>query len=314
MAMPSLQELKTIRIDHTGALRAPKRLRDAAAKNKRGELPDDELAALRESVIEEIIRKQEAVGLPIVTDGELRRRGFQDSFNAAVEGFDPGLRNRPSHKNVTSKPFVRTEPAGTRKWRVLSKLKLVKNLVLEEYRLGSKVATRPIKVTLIGPDRIAASFDAEGSRDAYSSVEEFLADVVAIEREIIRQVAAAGCRYVQIDEPGYTSYVDAISIAKLKARGEDPDKVMERSIKADNDIIAGFDETLPLGVFLHFESLTIALHHADAHLFGIKVSAALTFLGNGAARANGEQSGHASQRENSVQYLHNVCDSVRCLS
>ena len=79
MAMPSLQELKTIRIDHTGALRAPKRLRDAAAKNKRGELPDDELAALRESVIEEIIRKQEAVGLPTKAQGVSgqfqRRRG-----------------------------------------------------------------------------------------------------------------------------------------------------------------------------------------------------------------------------------------------
>ena len=207
-------------------------------------MPDDEFAALRESVIEELIRKQEAVGLPIVTDGELRRKGFQDSFNAAVEGFDPQLRNRAAHANVSAQPFVRTDPAGSNRWRVLSKLKLVKNLVLEEYTLGSKVATRPVKVTLIGPDRISDRFDAEGSRDVYDCVEDFIEDVVAIERQIIRQVVAAGCRYVQIDEPGYTAYVDEISIAKLRARGEDPDKVIERSIKADNDVIAGFDDVV----------------------------------------------------------------------
>ena len=244
MATPGFEELKNIRIDHTGALRAPKRLREAAVKNKQRQMPDDEFAALRESVIEELIRKQEAVGLPIVTDGELRRKGFQDSFNSAVEGFDPQLRNRVPHANLSAQPFVRTDPAGSNRWRVLSKLKLVKNLVLEEYTLGSKVATRPVKVTLIGPDRISDRFDAEGSRDVYDCVEDFIEDVVAIERQIIRQVVAAGCRYVQIDEPGYTAYVDEISIAKLRARGEDPDKVIERSIKADNDVIAGFDDVV----------------------------------------------------------------------
>jgi 5-methyltetrahydropteroyltriglutamate--homocysteine methyltransferase len=244
MATSSFQELKTIRIDHTGALRAPSHLRDAATKNRWGKMPDDELAALRESVIEELIRKQEAIGLPVVTDGELRRNGFQDSFNGAVEGFEAEFKKQAAHENLSLQPFVRTQSASHNRWRVLSKLKLVKNLILEEYRLGSKVATRPVKVTLIGPERIIDRFDAASSRDVYDGVEEFIADVVAIEREMIRQVVAAGCRYVQIDEPGYTGYVDEISIAELKARGEDPDKIMERAIKADNDIIAGFDDVV----------------------------------------------------------------------
>lgn len=244
MTMPDFQELKAIRVDHTGALRAPKRLREAAAKNKKGQMAGDEFVALREEAIAEVIRKQESIGLPIVTDGELRRKGFQDSFNAAVEGFDPAILNYVGGANVSSRPFVRTERAEQWRMRLFSKLRLIKNVVLEEYSLGSKVATRPVKVTLIGPDRISDRFNAEASRDVYGSVEEFIADVVAIEREIIKQVVAAGCRYVQIDEPGYTSYVDETSIAKIRARGEDPDKVIERSIKADNDVIAGFNNVV----------------------------------------------------------------------
>ncbi|MBT7526923.1 MAG: methionine synthase, partial [Rhodospirillales bacterium] len=49
------------------------------------------------------------------------------------------------------------------------------------------------------------------------------------------------CRYIQIDAPGYTSYVDDVSIAEMRSRGEDPEKRMARSIAADNAVIAGFE-------------------------------------------------------------------------
>jgi 5-methyltetrahydropteroyltriglutamate--homocysteine methyltransferase len=91
MRSSDFDELKRIRVDHTGALRAPKRLRDAAEASRRGELPKDALDRLRDEVIEELLRTQERLGLPVVTDGELRRKNFQDSFYAAVEGFEsPG--------------------------------------------------------------------------------------------------------------------------------------------------------------------------------------------------------------------------------
>jgi 5-methyltetrahydropteroyltriglutamate--homocysteine methyltransferase len=64
--------------------------------------------------------------------------------------------------------------------------------------------------------------------------------VVSVERTIIAQLAEVGCRYVGIDGPGYTAYVDGPSIEAMRARGEDPNANMERSIQADNQIIAGF--------------------------------------------------------------------------
>jgi 5-methyltetrahydropteroyltriglutamate--homocysteine methyltransferase len=96
-------------------------------------------------------------------------------------------------------------------------------------------------VTLVGPDRITQRFDYQNSKSVYWSTEDFVADVVRIEREMIRSLIDAGCRYIQIDAPSYTAYVDAPSLDEMKERGEDPMKNLMRSIKADNEILRLFD-------------------------------------------------------------------------
>ena len=57
---------------------------------------------------------------------------------------------------------------------------------------------------------------------------------------MVMELAQAGCRYVGIDGPGYTAYVDADSLAAMRARGEEPMATMARSIAADNEVIADF--------------------------------------------------------------------------
>jgi 5-methyltetrahydropteroyltriglutamate--homocysteine methyltransferase len=71
-------------------------------------------------------------------------------------------------------------------------------------------------------------------------VDDFVADVVAIEREMIQGLADAGCRYVQIDAPGFTAYVDPPSLEKMRQRGEDPMENFARSLKAEGDVVRGF--------------------------------------------------------------------------
>jgi 5-methyltetrahydropteroyltriglutamate--homocysteine methyltransferase len=97
---------------------------------------------------------------------------------------------------------------------------------------------------LISADRIQQCHDADASRAVYSSTEAFLKDVVAVERQMIAPLAEAGCRYVGIDGPGYTAYVDGPSIDAMRSRGEESMATMERSIAADNEIIAGFPEVV----------------------------------------------------------------------
>ena len=111
-------------------------------------------------------------------------------------------------------------------------VQLVRNVPLEEYRFSSAMARRPVKVTVLSPDRISQRFDWQQSKSVYPNMDAFLADVVAITRQIIRQLVDAGCRYIQIDAPGYTAYADKVSLERMRSRGEDPDENMARSIAA----------------------------------------------------------------------------------
>jgi 5-methyltetrahydropteroyltriglutamate--homocysteine methyltransferase len=133
-------------------------------------------------------------------------------------------------------------PAVSRRRPVLERLQLVRNVILEEYLRSSSLTDTPVKITLVGPDRIAQRFTHESSQAVYEDLDEFVADVVAIETEMIAAVVAAGCRYIQIDEPGYTAYVDQLSTDRMRSRGEDPTANLARGIAADNAIREPFPD------------------------------------------------------------------------
>src|SRR5688572_1882406 len=82
------KRLKHIRVDQVGSLVPDSCWRDAADRYKRGEATAEEFRLAQDDAIREAIVKQEQIGLPVVTDGELRRFNFQESFGAAVSGFD----------------------------------------------------------------------------------------------------------------------------------------------------------------------------------------------------------------------------------
>ncbi len=248
--MSTETELRVLRAEHIGSLVHPDRLRDVFLRYDRGEATEEELHLAQDEAVRDVIRKQEAMGLPVVGDGELRRHNFQESFSACVSGFDvPREATRfYRHENVNKTPLERAEqdfdaagPAVITRRKTVARLNLVRNLPLEEYRFASNAATRPVKPTLLGPDRIAQRFKWEDSRSVYSGgLDDFVEDVVRIERSMIADLVASGCHYIQIDAPGYTAYVDQVSLDRMRSRGEDPDENLRRSIDADNALIEGF--------------------------------------------------------------------------
>jgi 5-methyltetrahydropteroyltriglutamate--homocysteine methyltransferase len=122
------------------------------------------------------------------------------------------------------------------------RIRLAHNIPLEEYCFVSGVARKPAKVSLIGPDRISQRFNYQASTPVYRDTDDFLVEVVAIERAIVKSLTDAGCRYVQIDAPGFTAYVDTPSVAQMHARGEDPMANFARSLKAEAAVVADFPE------------------------------------------------------------------------
>jgi len=249
MVSHSADDLRRIRVDHIGSLVRPGKLKETFGRYDRGELGAVELKLAQDEAIRAIITKQEALGLPVVTDGEFRRHSFQESFSECVSGFDvpKTVSLYYEKRDLNQNPLERAEqnfdeagPAIVTRRRAVERLKLVRNLPLEEFRYSHSVAKVPVKVTLIGPDRVGQRFKWEASMNVYKGLDDFVDHVVAIQRQMIAEIVAAGCRCIQIDAPGYTAYVDQVSLDRMRLRGEDPQRNLQRSIDADNAIIEGF--------------------------------------------------------------------------
>jgi 5-methyltetrahydropteroyltriglutamate--homocysteine methyltransferase len=242
--------LNKIRTDVVGSLLRPAYLKEGREKLDEGKLSAAEFKALEERAVAEAVALQESVGLDVLTDGEMRRLNFQESFGSAVEGFDAAATTLRTYERRVegSAPGQRWEipelgghgTAVSHRRPVVSRLKLVRNIPLDEYKAVAKIAKTPAKVSLIGPDRISQRFAYENSTAVYKGMDDFLADVVAIERTIVGSLVDAGCKYVHIDAPGFTAYVDEPSMDEMRKRGEDPMKNFARSLKAEADVINGF--------------------------------------------------------------------------
>jgi 5-methyltetrahydropteroyltriglutamate--homocysteine methyltransferase len=245
-----MTDLKTIRTDVVGSLLRPAALKEARMRFDTGSMDAAALAALEDNAVRAAVAMQEAAGLDVVSDGEMRRLNFQDSFGASVEGYDAEVSTLKVYERRVegSAPLQRWEipklqQAGTavsHRRPAKARLRLAHNVPLEEYRFVGAAAKKPAKVSLIGPDRISQRFDYQASTAVYRDMDDFLADVVAIERAIIQSLADAGCRYVQIDAPGFTAYVDEPSLAQMRGRGEDPMRNFARSLAAEARVIEDF--------------------------------------------------------------------------
>jgi len=247
--METINPLNTIRIDHIGSLVRPAKLRDVFARYDRGQVSREDLAKSQDEAIRDVIEKQEAHGFPVVTDGEFRRHSFQESFSECVTGFDvpKNVSLYYEKRDLNENPLERAEqnfeeagPAIVTRRGAAERLKLIRNLPLEEFRYAQSTAKVPAKVTVLGPDRIAQRFKWEASLNVYKDLDDFTAHVVQIERQIIAELVKAGCKYIQIDAPGYTAYVDKVSLERMRSRGEDPERNFQRSIDADNALIEDF--------------------------------------------------------------------------
>src|SRR5712692_7661978 len=245
--------LRQLRVDQVGSLLRPQALKAVVARNQEGQGSAEELRQAQDDAIRRVVSEQEAHRLPIVTDGEFRRGMFMESFTGSVEGLDTDQGARTTTARTAD---AETEPPGPRLNRldpapqpVTQRLRLARNRPLEEYRFTQGLTSRPVKVTLIGPDRMWQRIDCSHPQSAYPDHAAYRDDIVAIERRIVEELLAAGCPYVQIDGPGYTAYVDAASLEDMRARGQDPATVMAEAIAADNAVIAGLSGAV-FGIYL----------------------------------------------------------------
>ncbi|MDP1795120.1 MAG: 5-methyltetrahydropteroyltriglutamate--homocysteine S-methyltransferase [Acidimicrobiales bacterium] len=219
--------------DMVGSLLRPERLGAARAEWRAGTLDADELRAIEDDEIASLVRKQEAIGLPAVTDGEFRRDWWHLDFLLGFSGIDSVQRER-------LKNFSGGDSDGPPIPVVVDRVRHDHPIFVDSFRYLRGVTTTAIpKITIPGPgmSNLMGGPDVI-SGDAYPDRLQFWDDLVAAYRAEVAELYAAGCRYLQMDDIGFAYLCDADFRAQIAARGEDPDELVVRYRDAMNAVIA----------------------------------------------------------------------------
>jgi 5-methyltetrahydropteroyltriglutamate--homocysteine methyltransferase len=223
------------RADHVGSLLRPQELLDA--RNNTSVTPE-RLKEMEDQHIIRVLKRQADLGLKIFTDGELRRRGFMSDFHESVEGLDDGGEIARTWKGQATGP---TERSPRLPGIVIDKIKQKKRLAKHEADFLRQHAPGDIKMTLPTANQFPAIAYKKGlSEGAYSTYSEFLWDIVPIIQSEIQALVKEGVKYIQLDAPRYSYYIDPKWRKYVQDEmGVDPDQALDEAIRVDNTCLEG---------------------------------------------------------------------------
>ena len=231
--------------EHIGSFVRPPRLIEAARAHKAGRLDEAGFRAVQDDCIREIVAFQESIGLPSVTDGEFRRRSWSAGFIDAVEGFGLrdgtlGFRNESGVMGIASSPYAK------------ERLRRKRRIVADDFAFLKRVVKRGVpKVTIAAPDVMHWFLGPKAyDTSVYKDREAFLADLAAIYKAEIGDLAKEGCTYLQLDDTALPCNCDPNARNDVAARGENPDELTARYAKLFNDSIAGKPADMTVAVHL----------------------------------------------------------------
>jgi 5-methyltetrahydropteroyltriglutamate--homocysteine methyltransferase len=232
----------TCHADHVGSLLRPAELLRARDDAAAGRIAPAQFKRIEDRAVEQAIRLQEELGLPVATDGEQRRLSFQSQFAQAVEGLgewdlDAFLWGDWRADDPAIGDLRVERPAGL---GVVGKLRRQRHLSVEEFVFLRARTSRVAKITLPSPSLWANFWSAERSRPAYPTLDGFLADVVDLLREEVAELVRLGATYIQLDAPHYTLLLDAAGRAFYESQGWSAEAYLARGIEMDNAVIADY--------------------------------------------------------------------------
>jgi 5-methyltetrahydropteroyltriglutamate--homocysteine methyltransferase len=230
------------RADQVGSLLRPAEIKEARAKVERGEMGAEALREIEDRCIREVVARQEALGLESITDGEYRRGWWNHDFLGKIDGVDIEV-DRKSYKFAGS-----DDPRFTP--RVRRKVRRARPMMLDHFKYLRSVATRTPKFTMPSPSILYhRGGRAAISRDAYPDLDALWADVGQVYREEIRDLAQAGCTYLQIDDTSFSFLCDEKFRESCRARGDDPEVLPHMYAKAVNAAVA--DRPAGMTIVMH---------------------------------------------------------------
>ncbi|KAI1201567.1 hypothetical protein F5X97DRAFT_25211 [Nemania serpens] len=238
------------RADQVGSLLRPKDLLAARDDAAEGKITAAQLRELEDGYIADVVRKQQAVGLRAVTDGEFRRRWFHVDFLKHLSGVEQ--RGAMQSTNVSV--------GGTMPPRlvVVGKLGHPAPIQVDDFRFleshidasgGRGKATT--KVCIPSPTMI----HFRNSRDtidegAYPTLEPFFADLARVFQEELADLYEAGCRFVQLDDTNLAYLCDPKMRAEAEQRHGDANELARQYAALINAAISKRPADMTVGIHL----------------------------------------------------------------
>ena len=248
------------RAEHVGSLLRPEKLLKARAALEGDQYRTvakstmyAELKGIEDEAIRDAVKLQEQAGLQSITDGEFRRRSWYQDFVLALGG--TAITFVDASKTISAAmPFE--DAGGVEKLpghlvQVTGKLTRKAGIFTEHFKFLKAATARTPKATLPAPTMLhfwggRPAIDAK----AYPDLDEFWSDAVSIWLAEIKDLAALGCTYVQLDDVTWPLLCDPRGQEALRKRGEDPDKIVEMYASVLNRIAAGVPKGVTLGMHM----------------------------------------------------------------
>jgi methionine synthase II (cobalamin-independent) len=208
------------RADQVGSFLRPPELLRARTES----LPPDELRQIEDTAILTLLEQQRATGIDIFTDGELRRPNFLADFTSAVDGFS---------EIGGGGVLFKGDAAPRTTLAVTSRLQQKRRIAHAEAAFMRQHSPGPFKITLPTAFQFVNYVDGISDR-VYPTRAELLAELGEIVAGEVRALIDDGVKYIQIDAPRYSYFIDPKLAAQFKAGSADPGLDFGAVIAADN--------------------------------------------------------------------------------
>jgi 5-methyltetrahydropteroyltriglutamate--homocysteine methyltransferase len=232
-----MRETPPFRADHVGSLLRPPQLLRAREDFAAGRITAEQLRAVEDDAIRQVVRMQADVGLRSATDGEFRRASWHMDFiyqlggvSRTDERITVGFRNE--------KGSLEFEAAAL---RVDGPVRLERTIFGEDFQALQAMVDDPVvpKLTIPSPNMV----HYRGGRAAidphvYPDVEQFWQDLSAAYAEQVRRLGELGCRYLQFDDTSLAYLNDPRQRRQVAEQGEDAEHLHLRYISQINAALA----------------------------------------------------------------------------
>jgi 5-methyltetrahydropteroyltriglutamate--homocysteine methyltransferase len=223
------------RADHVGSLLRPQRLMQARDDHKAGRIGDDELRAIEDESIRDVVTMQEEVGLQSATDGEFRRASWHMDFIYQLDG----VSTAPGNLKVEFRNEQGTIEFTPAALHIDGKLDVSETIFGDAFEYLKSITTRATpKLTIPSPSMV----HYRGGRAAidesvYPDMDGFWNDLTSAYAEEVRRLGDLGCTYLQFDDTSLAYLNDPKQREMMAAQGNDAEHLHESYIRHINEAL-----------------------------------------------------------------------------